>query len=249
MSCRFQADPYTRRILQRVVDLERDVNRLKQYMEEDESMMLTATSPHPEAEAWMGDDPPTYVPVVYQHQFTIAEPRYRFVSEMLKKMSEFADRRHRHLVPTPEPIAAIPEHWQARTPQVPQAALLLAEVKDDGSLGESRWSMAVPHYRHDQGFQPNLQFQKGNFQGKLFLKDNSQLLVYAHSMNEAERIIAEIKSWINPEQVGEEPQEVYGKRKGQQLSDKTVKLIRIAFYSEGQRNQKPDWIVNVNETA
>lgn len=258
MSCRFQPDPYTRRILQRVFDLERDVNQLKQLLEEEEpEIYVETTSIHPDAGVWnanpertgdeAADAPGWRQPPDKISRWVQPQPRIRWLVNAMRGIVEHDDYKHRQVYPK-DAILAPPAWWQARRPQIAQAVFLLREVRDDGRLGDSYWSMAIPHYRHDSNFAPSLQFQKGQFQGKLTLNDNSQVLIHCFSIEEAERVIETIKTMIDPEFLtleDEEPIETYGKRKGQELSDKKVKLVRVAYYPTGQRDTIPEWIKDV----
>ena len=250
MACRFQPDPYTRRILQRVFELERDVNRIKQWLEEDEpEIEVLTTAIHPDAGVWgtTEDDPenPGWLPPPATiSQYVPPQPRLQWLVSTLRGMVLHDDYKHRQVYPK-DFTATVPEWWQVRSPQVPQAVVTLADV-EAGQVGKSRWQLSIPHFRFDPLTIPPLQFQKGQWFGQLFLTDNSKILVNCYSQVEAERVIEELKAWVDPEYLQSNPETppviTFGLRKGAELSQKQVKAIRVDYYPEGQMNTVPEWV-------
>lgn len=208
---------------------------------------MSVTSIAPDSVVWQGEAPPndSYNTPPYQLTETITLPRFQALLAALKQADELNDYRNRQIRNTEQTVvAAVPEHWQVRSPQVSQACFLLADLDENSSsgLGRSRWSLSIPHYRHDSTFRPNLQFQKGSHFGSMKLTDGSQVIVNCVDANECRRVLNEIQDLIDPEYIPDTQQILLSERSGQSLSEKTVKAIRITFHSNGQASLTPDWI-------
>lgn len=152
------------------------------------------------------------------------------------------------------PIAAVPESWQiAIDGDRPQLIVLFAEVVQltDGStkLGRSRYPISIPHYNKPQEFKPVIpSYKKGQYMGKLVLKDNSKLIVNAYSASEAKRVIAQLVQYINPEMFRKDSKDKPIKapriieRGGDELKQIVVTPTNANFFSTGRKDMNPDWV-------
>jgi hypothetical protein len=142
-------------------------------------------------------------------------------------------------------IAAIPEWWQVRVgANRPQLVVLYAELKKDGSLGQSRWAITIPWF--DASLRAQLKrrlptYKKGQWQGLLVLTDNSKILVYARTKTEAEATVTSLSRLVS---AGKRPSPVAittGERKGAALSQVEVVPTVAHYYPTGQQNTAPAW--------
>lgn len=153
-----------------------------------------------------------------------------------------------------QPVAAIPDAWQvAIEGDRPQLIVLFAEVikTTDGKfrLGRSRYPISIPHYHKPQEFKPVIpDYRKGQYEGKLILKDNSRLVVNAYSPGEAKRVIAQLVQYINPEMFRTNSQGNPIKipkiieRNGDELKQIIVTPTNANFFSTGRKDMNPDWV-------
>lgn len=142
-------------------------------------------------------------------------------------------------------IAAIPEHWQIKPESKrPQLVLLCAEKKPDGTLDSAKYPIAIPHYRYStpRTIPPFTSFNKGSVQGMLVLKDNSKVIVYASTISEAQRILADIKEDIDPDYRTDFSPKI-GPVAGTGFQTKTVYPKYAKYFSEGATKMQPDWTV------
>lgn len=142
-------------------------------------------------------------------------------------------------------IAAIPEWWQVRVgANRPQLVVLYAELKKDGSLGQSRWAITIPWF--DASLRAQLKrrlptYKKGQWQGLLVLTDNSKILVYARTKTEAEATVTSLSRLVS---AGKRPSPVAittGERKGAALSQVEVVPTVAHYYPTGQQDTAPAW--------
>ena len=141
--------------------------------------------------------------------------------------------------------AVVPESWELRPEaQRPQLIIVFKEKLANGTIGTSPYPLTIPHPIPDKPKScPIPDYQKGQWEGILVLKDNSKVIVNAISLEEADRILTVIKGIIYPAYLKGSYQKV-GQRKGQAL--KTINVIgKNAFYfSQGIKNaRQPDWMV------
>ncbi|MEO1211084.1 MAG: hypothetical protein AAFX78_16280 [Cyanobacteria bacterium J06638_20] len=255
VTCRFREDPYTRRILQKVEVLERDVETLKQLVGEDEAELTVKTTYlHPDAGVWgtdptnpdaTADDAGWRLPPPEISRWISPQPRIRWLVETLRAFAEHDEYKHRQVYPK-ETSATVPERWQLLSPRVSQAVVTLANV-ENGRIGRSRWQLAVPHYQFDaEGTPPALSFKKGQWYGQLFLLDNTKILVHCETQEEAERTLSALSLWVNPEMISSpenpEPVQTFGVRKGRELSTADVKAIRIDYWDAADDSGFPTWV-------
>ena len=151
-------------------------------------------------------------------------------------------------------IPVIPEWWQARVgsdrPQL-VVAFRPKNRSNEPKNKASKWALTIPHF-DASGSQVNIQkklklipdYEKGNYQGMLTLKDNSKLIIYAKSIIEAERFIKKIvtSNLIDKKYLDKTNYDIkVGKIKG------NFKEIRVTptcakYFSTGQQNLQPDWV-------
>lgn len=152
----------------------------------------------------------------------------------------------------PVAIASVPEWWQARRGSgIPQLAILFAEQFSSGKLGESRWTLCIPHYNRPKGARPAIpSYNKGNWFGTLRLSDGSKLGINAASSSECKRVLNRLKIHIPVEfrtkngkaikpRIVEDPNVNFKECK--------VTAVRADYYSKGQTNMKPDWTINLRQ--
>ena len=107
----------------------------------------------------------------------------------------------------------------------------------------------MPHY--NPIYQHNLQFPqytKGSYFGTLTLIDNSKLTVNAQSEVEAESVIRQFIPFIKSEMLPKDTQDLdihTGRRKGKALTVTDVVPVAIHFFSTGQRDLMPDWVIDL----
>jgi hypothetical protein len=136
-------------------------------------------------------------------------------------------------------VLTVPEYWQVRVGQRPQAAIVYREFKD-GKFTNSYYTLHIPHYNGNKKSKPNLtQYEKGEASAIYICKDNSKLTVYASTEQEAKRLINQMEKHIDPKMRGDIVHT--GTRKG--LKKTTVKPIRVDYYSTGQTKLSPDWSI------
>ena len=148
--------------------------------------------------------------------------------------------------------ATVPEWWQLRRgANVPQLVILFAEVFPSGKLGESRWSLSIPHYNRPKGARPSIaDYKKGNWFGSLKLTDGSKLGINAFSSIECKKILNRLKIHIPVEfrtikgkaikpRIVEDPNANFKECK--------VTPIRADYYPLGQANMQPDWTIDLRK--
>jgi len=146
--------------------------------------------------------------------------------------------------------AAIPESWAIKIgANRPQLLVLFARVFDDGFVGPPKYQLTIPHY---QNLGPITQSPVGSYQhGRIRclyeLIDNSKIVVFAKSRSEGVRVIQQALSVINPFMfnsfVDEDVIATPMSNSRREFAEATF-VPRIArYYSNGQRNEIPDWEV------
>lgn len=143
-----------------------------------------------------------------------------------------------------EAVAALPESWAVRPGQRSQLVVVFAELGRNGKpIGSSRWSFAIPHYRGSAAAPPAISgYSRGQVMGTLILADNSQVVVNCQTQAEAERVLNQVRRLIQPQYV-QNAHMKFTTRKGATIQPKTVKPVYAKYFSTGQKNMIPDWIV------
>ncbi len=153
-------------------------------------------------------------------------------------------------------VPVIPEWWQARVGSDRPQLVVTFRPKNVSSnkskKSDSKWCLTIPHF---QASKSNIQQQlrlipdytKGQYQGVLTLKDNSKLIVYAKSINEAERFIKKIVSsdLIDPKYIVNKTRienDIKLGRANGNFKEITVTPTAAKYFSTGQKNLQPDWV-------
>ncbi|MBC6434483.1 hypothetical protein FM036_29480 [Nostoc sp. HG1] len=160
--------------------------------------------------------------------------------ELFKINSEVCLAKNKKL----EAIVALPERYQLSPDgHIPQLICLFVEKREDGTLGKDYYPITIPHPTITTApITPPLNvYQKGSWEGILTLKDNSKVFVNALSQAEAETIINQTKTIIDPKYTEGSFYKV-GQRKGQPLKEIKVQLVRVDYYPEGTKDKKPKWL-------
>ncbi|MEM9220607.1 MAG: hypothetical protein AAGD25_40590 [Cyanobacteria bacterium P01_F01_bin.150] len=93
-----------------------------------------------------------------------------------------------------KPVATWPEWWATRPGgQVPQCITVYAPKDKDGHWLPGRFPIAVPYANQPS---PVKSFWKGNYQGRLILNDNSDLIVHCASEGEARALVMQLSASI-----------------------------------------------------
>jgi hypothetical protein len=155
---------------------------------------------------------------------------------------------------SPECVAAIPDWWQIRLgadiPQlVVQYAEQIGEKNGKPKYGAPKYVITIPHYQLSYDATTKALFPsytKGSRMGVLICNDNSKLIVNAEDEAEANRVLNQLQSLIAPA-FTEDARINNGDRRGTNLKTLTVHPRIAKFFSQGQKNTKPDWIKYFND--
>jgi len=116
------------------------------------------------------------------------------------------------------------------------------QIAADGALYDVPYQTSIPHPKPEKPTAPFItQYQKGSWEGKIVLADNSKIIVNAVSMAEAQRYLDAVKTWIQPDKLAN-AQPRFGQRGGPALLEINVVPVKAAYYSQGRHGQKPDWV-------
>jgi TolA-binding protein len=141
-------------------------------------------------------------------------------------------------------IATVPEWWQVR-PEAgrKQAVLVFKELKDDGTIGNDPYAITIPHCTLTMA--PNASplptYKKGDYQGVLFLKDNSKLIVNCFDADEVQRVITALSTVIDSAYLQGATQTI-GRHKNKPFKKIKVKAQELHFYPTGAKSMKPAYI-------
>jgi hypothetical protein len=144
-----------------------------------------------------------------------------------------------------ECYAAVPDWWQIR-PEAgrPQLVIQFGEDLGNGKVGSPMYAITIPHYKGNKPkTSPVPGYKKGSWEEILTLNDNSKVIVNAYSQSEARKIINACQQIISPEYLTNSYLKGGTIRKGKALKEITVIPKMAKFFSTGQQNTIPDWIV------
>lgn len=142
-----------------------------------------------------------------------------------------------------EYYAAVPEWWQVRLEaNRPQMIFMFAEKLGTNNFDSAKYPITVPHptASHYQT-SPLPDYQKGQYEGILTLKDNSKVIINAISPEEADKVLKACKAIIIAEFLVGATQKI-GPRSGVELLKINVSAKHVNYFSSGLKNTKPDWI-------
>jgi cell division septum initiation protein DivIVA len=141
-------------------------------------------------------------------------------------------------------IATVPEWWQLR-PEAgrTQGIYVYKELRGDGTIGNDPYAITVPHcaLTTAPGAAILPEYQKGNYQGVLFLKDNSKLVVNCVSEVECQRVIDKLSKVIKSDYLTGSTTTI-GKHKGRPFKEIRVKAQWLHFFPTGAKSMKPAYI-------
>ncbi len=133
-------------------------------------------------------------------------------------------------------VATIPERWNTKPlSTMPQLCIVFRKAKKSRS---GNYQLVIPHYNGNK--QPVVSYHtKGNRMGILTLKDNSTLLVNAISDREAERVINQLKKYVDPKYMTTDLK--FTEHRGNKIAQDQYKPVRADYYPQGQENAYPEW--------
>jgi hypothetical protein len=138
-----------------------------------------------------------------------------------------------------ECIAAVPDWWPTRADaDRPQLVLIFRRRNQ-----RDYYELCIPHPRSTQppSSPPIANYQKGNIQGMVTLRDNSKFICYAVSTAEAQRLCNIAVSLIDPNYLTNPPMISFTERRGYLVAVDEMIANSAQYFSTGQRNLKPDW--------
>ncbi|MEY2833395.1 MAG: hypothetical protein RLZZ574_2654 [Cyanobacteriota bacterium] len=138
-----------------------------------------------------------------------------------------------------EPVAAAPDWWQVRLGGNRPQIVCVFRKQDSRTYH----SLAIPHPANvELPTEPILPaYQKGNIQGMIVLNDNSKFIVNCISESEAVRMCNIAASKIIASYLPNPYKVWITERKGEPVGKSSMKPTSILYFSQGQKNLKPDW--------
>lgn len=174
-------------------------------------------------------------------------------SEVLKTQLEFKELEKINTcickLKNEQAIAVLPLGYQIRPEgDRPQLILQCGEVTKDGNIKSAKYPISIPHFKgYKLKESPLKEYVKGNFEYILVLKDNSRITIHTINEKEAEKVIQQLKKIIKPEYVVGS----YGKggflHRKEKIKEIKVKPKIAKYFSKGQKDTNPDWIVRLNK--
>ncbi|MBO1050399.1 MAG: collagen-like protein [Dolichospermum sp. DEX182a] len=140
---------------------------------------------------------------------------------------------------------AVPDMWLIRPEHSrSQVCYSFAEVDSTNNIiGSPKYSIIIPHHIPSKPNTPLSIYQKGNFELIYVLRDNSKITIHGFNQSENLKILEEIKLRIIPEYLNgaylSKNSEIFPKTPLQTIR---VKCTRAVYWSEGRKNNKPDWV-------
>jgi len=142
--------------------------------------------------------------------------------------------------------AAIPLGWQIRPEyQRPQGIFQFAQVDNNGNyIGAPKYQITVPHLLNNQSLNPLPNYIKGNWEIIYVLDDNSRVTIHSKDESNGMTVLAAIQQLIDPNYMTS----AYISKSSlvtteTQIAQNTVKNRLVKYYSTGNKNGVPDWIV------
>lgn len=135
--------------------------------------------------------------------------------------------------------AVVPDAWQVKVGNDrPQLAIQFGNVLASGEIGSSRFNTCIPHWNGSTKWALLPRYRKGNIQGRIILKDNSRLVVYAYSETEAKKAIASLLKFVKPSMIKSRTPFI-GQANGD-FSTVKVKPTLAKFFEKGQLTEIPE---------
>ncbi|MEH2448943.1 MAG: hypothetical protein V7K18_25105 [Nostoc sp.] len=166
-------------------------------------------------------------------------------NELAKANEEICNLKNKY--PQDEAYLVTPEWWQVRVFQRPQLVIQYAQLLPDNKIGRSRWAVTIPHYNKPKEYKPKFpQYDKGNFEGILVLKDNSKIIINAKSKPECTRVLENFKLFINPVYLKDIQLPKIGERPGV-YKEVSVVHVYAHFFKDGQKDNVPTWSIKLRD--
>ena len=150
-------------------------------------------------------------------------------------------------------VPVIADSWQVKIEgNRPQLIVVFKPKSNKYPKPDSRWSLSIPHFDFNQANIANQlkkipDYEKGKHQGVYTLKDNSKIIIYAKSGNEAKRVIKKIvtsnliKSKYIIDRSKIEDDIKVGEARGT-YKELLVTPTYAKYFSTGQKDLNPDWV-------
>lgn len=134
-----------------------------------------------------------------------------------------------------EAYAAVPEWWQIRPEgKRPQLVLQFCAKGDDGKYGAPKYSLTIPHPKLTTKVlsAPLPEYEKGNFEIQLRLKDNSHVIVNCSSKEEGERVLSILKGLISRDML-KDSYIKYSERNGRPVKTQKMAARFVTYFEKG----------------
>ncbi|MDJ0577884.1 MAG: hypothetical protein QNJ65_22335 [Xenococcaceae cyanobacterium MO_234.B1] len=144
----------------------------------------------------------------------------------------------------------IPEYWAMKVGSNRPQLVVVFKPKNNSNTRDknSRWSLTIPHFNATTSNLKNQlklipDYDKGRYQGILTLKDNSKLIIYAKSINEAETFIRKIvnNNLINNRYIDRSNYQLKTGKINGNFKEVKVTPTYAKYFATGQKNLQPDW--------
>ena len=161
-------------------------------------------------------------------------------------LNDLADRQYRNCRQPEECIAVVPDWWQVRLgADRPQIMVSYAARFPDGSWDKAKYVVSVPHWRKTKLETSSSDFpsyRKGQHQGIRVLNDNSKIIVNAFTAEAALIALDRLSVGVKPIYLDGSVTTV-ATRRGRTLSSVIVFPRSVRYFSTGQMNLQPDWVL------
>ncbi len=142
--------------------------------------------------------------------------------------------------------AAIPLGWQIRPEyQRPQGIFQFAQIDNNGNyIGGPKYPITVPHLLNNQSLNALPNYIKGNWEIIYVLDDNSRVTIHSKDETNGMTVLTAIQQLIDPNYMTS----AYISKSSlvttqTQIAQNTVKNRLVKYYSQGNLNALPDWVV------
>ncbi len=163
-----------------------------------------------------------------------------YVQKIFEKIANIEAQQCRELTA----VATVPEWWQVRFEGgISQLILSYQELKPDGTIGKDWYPITIPHPKSTAQTTTKLtpDYEKGNWQILLTLKDNSKVIINSKTeQGGIDFMNQQIKPLIDPSFL------TAAKIKTSHYPDQGFKQIKVThkhtdYYATGQRSLTPTW--------
>lgn len=142
-------------------------------------------------------------------------------------------------------VGACPTGWQIR-PEYhrPQAIYQFAQIDASGNIvGAPKYEITVPHHAATKPTTPLPNYQRGNWETIFVLNDNSKVTIHSLDAANGNLMLNAIKLLIDPAQLTN----AYLSKSclvitNTDIAQITVKNRMAKYWSEGAKNELPDWV-------